>query len=268
VTPLAWPLPGETQIVTTPFGYVPGYPGPGNFHLGLDLRAVLGTPVSNVGPGYVDFADWNGGYGWCVICRITLSDGEWEVRHGHLQRFNVVAGQKVSPGDIVGFADSTGHSTGNHLHWEVRRPGSYPVDPANWRLTHTLEEDMTEDETNELITARLLLHNADNMAHRSATGSVTIHAVTHEGNPESHRSPTGSLTAFNAEHFRDDHQYLAQMRDAMKAIRRRSEEAVRDGIRDFWVKLIRRNVVVKIPPLPGETTPEPTVPGPESPVVV
>ena len=38
----------------------------------------------------------------------------------HLSQINVAAGQKLKPGDLIGVEGSTGHSTGSHLHWEIR----------------------------------------------------------------------------------------------------------------------------------------------------
>jgi murein DD-endopeptidase MepM/ murein hydrolase activator NlpD len=265
--------------ITCPFGYVPGYPGPGNYHLGLDLGAFYGQEIRINAPSRIIFAGWNGGYGQCVQAISTLDDGEWLQLFGHMIDFRVWYGQTVEPGDVLGRADSTGHSTGNHLHWGIRRLDGNWQDPYAWRLAHSLEEDMTEEETKALIAqaidayarehealtlARKEQHEDDSLAHRGDSGSVTIHSISHETNPQSHRSPAGALTAFNAEHYTDDHQYLAEMVGAMKQIRRRSEMAVREAIEDFWVKMIRRNVVAKVPlptPPPEGHTPEPPTPG-------
>src|SRR3546814_18527562 len=50
-----------------------------------------------------------------------------ETRYGHMSRFVVQSGQHVKKGDIIGYVGSTGRSTGNHLHYEVRIDGA----PAN-----------------------------------------------------------------------------------------------------------------------------------------
>src|SRR3546814_15188163 len=51
-----------------------------------------------------------------------------ETRYGHMSRFVVHSGQHVKKGDIIGYVGSTGRSTGNHLHYEVRIAGA-PVTP-------------------------------------------------------------------------------------------------------------------------------------------
>jgi murein DD-endopeptidase MepM/ murein hydrolase activator NlpD len=75
--------------------------------------------------GKVTVADWNGGYGLLVVVE---HGGGLQTRYAHLSRLGVVAGQRVSQGDIVGLVGSTGHSTGPHLHYELRRNGQ-PVNP-------------------------------------------------------------------------------------------------------------------------------------------
>jgi murein DD-endopeptidase MepM/ murein hydrolase activator NlpD len=52
-----------------------------------------------------------------------------ETRYGHLSGYNVVAGQHVHKGDVIGYVGSTGRSTGPHLHYEVRIGGE-AVDPT------------------------------------------------------------------------------------------------------------------------------------------
>jgi len=104
--------------------YVSGYTFNPN-HKGVDYGAVAGEPVYASHSGVVEFAGWNSyGYGNMVDLR---SDKYWS-RYAHLQMVNVVAGQTVPKGYIIGFADSTGNSTGDHLHFELRING-VPVDP-------------------------------------------------------------------------------------------------------------------------------------------
>jgi murein DD-endopeptidase MepM/ murein hydrolase activator NlpD len=96
------------------------------FHPGIDLAAPYGTPVYATADGTVLRAGWNsGGYGNLV----EIDHGRGIVtRYGHMSKILVRAGQKVTRGQEVGEVGSTGRSTGNHLHYEVRIDNS-PVNP-------------------------------------------------------------------------------------------------------------------------------------------
>lgn len=96
------------------------------FHAGIDLPAPQGAAVQATAPGSVVGAGWCGGYGWCV----TLDHGGGVFTlYGHLSRIDVAAGQGVARGQEIGLVGSTGHSTGPHLHYEVRTNGR-PIDPV------------------------------------------------------------------------------------------------------------------------------------------
>ena len=74
------------------------------------------------------FAGWYGGYGNCV--RIAHANN-FETLYGHLSRIVVRVGQEVTLGEKIGEVGSTGHSTGTHLHYEVRKNGK-PVNPIKF----------------------------------------------------------------------------------------------------------------------------------------
>jgi murein DD-endopeptidase MepM/ murein hydrolase activator NlpD len=95
-------------------------------HPGIDLAAPYGTPVYATADGTVLRAGWNnGGYGNLV----EIDHGRGIVtRYGHMSAILVQAGQHVTRGQQVGRVGSTGRSTGNHLHYEVRIDDS-PVNP-------------------------------------------------------------------------------------------------------------------------------------------
>jgi murein DD-endopeptidase MepM/ murein hydrolase activator NlpD len=95
-------------------------------HPGIDLAAPYGTPVYATADGTVLRAGWNnGGYGNLV----EIDHGRGIVtRYGHMSKIVVAEGQHVTRGQQVGFVGSTGRSTGNHLHYEVRIDNS-PVNP-------------------------------------------------------------------------------------------------------------------------------------------
>jgi murein DD-endopeptidase MepM/ murein hydrolase activator NlpD len=101
------------------------FSGEGAIHTGVDLSAPEGTPVHAAADGIVVSAEWSGGYGRLV--RIDHGDG-LQTYYGHLSQFEVVAGQEIRRGDLIGLSGGTGRSTGPHLHYEVRMDGT-PVNP-------------------------------------------------------------------------------------------------------------------------------------------
>ena len=95
-------------------------------HPGIDLAGSYGTPIYATADGTVLRAGWNnGGYGNMV----ELDHGRGIVtRYGHMSAVLVHAGDHVTRGEQIGRMGSTGRSTGNHLHYEVRIDGR-PVNP-------------------------------------------------------------------------------------------------------------------------------------------
>ncbi len=112
--------------ISSPFGTrVHPILGDVRMHTGIDFAAGTGDPIKAAGPGIVVWAGPRGGYGNAVI--IDHRNG-LATLYGHQSRVNVVVGQKVSSGQVVGFVGQTGLATGPHLHFEVRELG-VPVDP-------------------------------------------------------------------------------------------------------------------------------------------
>jgi peptidoglycan hydrolase-like protein with peptidoglycan-binding domain len=102
-----------------------GYPG-GRKHDGIDFPAPLGTAIGAAGVGTVTFAGWNsGGYGNLMVVQHRLGYQTW---YAHQSRFAVGVGARVAGGVRIGYVGSTGHSTGPHLHFEVRLNG-VPINP-------------------------------------------------------------------------------------------------------------------------------------------
>ena len=94
-----------------------------NVHHGLDIRAGLGAPLYAVDSGVIVYAGPNGyGYGNLVV--IDHGNG-WQSVYGHLSQWNVVCGQSVSVGTLIGLAGATGNASGAHLHFELRYNGGY-----------------------------------------------------------------------------------------------------------------------------------------------
>ncbi len=99
----------------------------GRMHKGIDIAGPVGTPIDAAADGTVIAAGWNaGGYGNLV--EIRHSDGT-TTRYGHNSRLSVSVGQIVRQGQQVAEMGSTGHSTGSHLHFEIRPSGGDAVNP-------------------------------------------------------------------------------------------------------------------------------------------
>jgi len=95
-------------------------------HAGLDMATTIGTPIRPVMAGRVIKAERDAGYGNHVIVE---HDGGWESLYAHMSRIRVSVGQSVSMNTVLGEVGSTGHSTGPHLHLEIREDGKL-VNPA------------------------------------------------------------------------------------------------------------------------------------------
>lgn len=97
-------------------------------HKGLDIGASYGTSIVAAANGTVKSASYSGGYGNLVI--IDHGNGV-ETYYAHCSQITVSAGQTVEAGDLIARVGSTGSSTGNHCHFEVRVNGSQ-VNPQNY----------------------------------------------------------------------------------------------------------------------------------------
>jgi hypothetical protein len=90
-----------------------------------------GTRIGAAGVGVVEFAGFNtGGYGNLVVVRHRLGFTTW---YAHMSRIAVRAGQAVTGGTTLGYVGATGHATGPHLHFELRR-NAVPIDPVPYML--------------------------------------------------------------------------------------------------------------------------------------
>jgi murein DD-endopeptidase MepM/ murein hydrolase activator NlpD len=101
-------------------------------HSGVDLAAPYGTPVYAGGDATVKRAQWVSGYGRYV--ELDHVNG-YQTAYAHMSRIadGLKPGMRVKQGQIVGYVGSTGNSTGNHLHYEVRVNGR-PVDALSVKL--------------------------------------------------------------------------------------------------------------------------------------
>jgi murein DD-endopeptidase MepM/ murein hydrolase activator NlpD len=91
-------------------------------HEGVDYGAPVGTPVWAVGDGQVRQAGWNGGCGKSVTLRHRNG---YETVYCHLSGIAVSTGKAVSQKQVIGWVGATGLATGPHLHYAVKRGGSF-----------------------------------------------------------------------------------------------------------------------------------------------
>lgn len=101
----------------------PGHP---HGHRGTDIAAPAGSPIRSVEAGTVSWAGWQRGYGLCV--QVDHGHGR-STFYAHCSRIDVRPGQAVGAGSCIAKVGSTGHSTGPHLHFELREHGRQ-VDPS------------------------------------------------------------------------------------------------------------------------------------------
>lgn len=97
-------------------------------HNGIDMAAPKGTPIYTPIGGVVKFAGRQGGYGNVVKIRHSLG---YETVYAHMSKIDVKKGDTVSRWTKVGEVGTTGRSTGNHLHYEIRRYGE-PLNPRKF----------------------------------------------------------------------------------------------------------------------------------------
>ncbi len=115
-----WPVHG---VLTSGFGWRWG-----RMHEGIDLAVPNGTPVVSAASGTVIVAGWMGGYGNLVV---VDHGGGISTAYGHNTSVTVGVGQQVSQGSLIAYSGNTGHSTGPHVHFEVRINGA-AVDPLGY----------------------------------------------------------------------------------------------------------------------------------------
>ena len=115
-----WPVQG---ILTSYFGWRWG-----RMHEGIDIAVGNGTPVVSSASGTVIVSGWMGGYGNLVV--VDHGNGI-ATAYGHNTSVAVGVGQSVAQGQVIAYSGSTGHSTGPHVHFEVRVNGG-AVDPLGY----------------------------------------------------------------------------------------------------------------------------------------
>jgi murein DD-endopeptidase MepM/ murein hydrolase activator NlpD len=124
--PSIWPVDG---VLMSSYGErTDPFSGEGAYHTGVDISAPIGTPAHVTADGIVVFADRSGGYGRLVV--VDHGNG-FETYYAHLSQFDVVPGQEIRQGELVGAVGASGRVTAPHLHYEVRLRKA-PVNPYRY----------------------------------------------------------------------------------------------------------------------------------------
>jgi murein DD-endopeptidase MepM/ murein hydrolase activator NlpD len=110
------------------------------FHSGQDFHAPIGTPVYATGDGTVESAQYNDGYGNCII--IDHGFG-LKTLYAHLSKFLVKPGQVVRRGENIALSGNSGISDGPHLHYEVIKDG-VKVNPMTYILDEISPSELQE----------------------------------------------------------------------------------------------------------------------------
>ncbi len=121
--PSIWPVDG--RLIGAFGDRRDPFSGAQSFHTGVDISAPYATPVRATADGVVVHADYSAGYGRLVI--IDHGAGV-QTYYAHLSRFDVIPGQEIRRGEVVGALGGSGRVTAPHLHYEVRVAGN-PVNP-------------------------------------------------------------------------------------------------------------------------------------------
>jgi len=137
----AWPV--KSQTITQTYGCIvtafarKSYPacneglGNGGFHNGVDIDTDTGDLVYAVMDGTISGVGNLGKYAYGKWITINLNNG-LTVLYGHLAAQSVSVGQHVKMGDIIGYSDSTGYSTGSHLHFSVYATNTFQIQQKSY----------------------------------------------------------------------------------------------------------------------------------------
>jgi murein DD-endopeptidase MepM/ murein hydrolase activator NlpD len=139
VIPSLWPVNGK---VTSRFGEREDpFSGEGAFHTGVDISVPDGTPVHAAADGIVYHAEYAGRYGRVVIIDHGNGMRTW---YAHLSHFEVIPGQEIRRGEVIGMSGASGRVTSANLHFEVRM-GNTAVNPYPYLMRSVMLQQVQPD---------------------------------------------------------------------------------------------------------------------------
>jgi murein DD-endopeptidase MepM/ murein hydrolase activator NlpD len=116
ITPNRWPIRGW---ITSRYGWR-YFNHKREFHSGLDIATLYGSVIKSAADGKVEFSGWKASYGRLVVIDHGRGMQTW---YGHNSSNIVKTGQFVKKGDLIAKIGTSGHTTGPHLHYEIRING-------------------------------------------------------------------------------------------------------------------------------------------------
>jgi murein DD-endopeptidase MepM/ murein hydrolase activator NlpD len=141
-TPVQWPI-APSSDVSSGFGWrvAPCSWGCSSDHQGVDFDPGRGTSIHAVADGVVIESSSDGGLGQHVVIEHNINGQKVQTIYGHMifGSQTVTVGQIIARGTIIGLVGSTGASTGDHLHFEVRPGGGDAVEPLSWLAKNVTE---------------------------------------------------------------------------------------------------------------------------------
>ena len=138
IVPSMWPVNGR---LLSSFGdREDPFSGEGAFHRGVDISAPMGTPVHSAADGVVYQAEYSSGWGRMVV--VDHGNG-MRTLYAHLSRYEVVPGQEIRRGMVVGYSGQSGRATSPHLHFEVLR-GGVAVNPYPYLAKSSLVQTTSD----------------------------------------------------------------------------------------------------------------------------
>ncbi|SFG48357.1 Murein DD-endopeptidase MepM and murein hydrolase activator NlpD, contain LysM domain [Oribacterium sp. WCC10] len=123
-----WPVPSSSRISSEFGSRESPTEGASTYHKGIDIAASTGSNVIAAAGGKVVIATYSASAGNYIM--ISHGSSTYTV-YMHMSKLNVSEGDEVSQGDVIGAVGSTGYSTGPHLHFGIRKDGTY-VNPGNY----------------------------------------------------------------------------------------------------------------------------------------
>lgn len=129
-----WPLSSAKTLTSLFGGRIHPLTGKPNNHTGIDVAAAGGTPIMTTKSGVVITSTYNNSYGNYVV--VSHGNGQ-STLYAHMRKRAAKVGDTVKQGQVIGYVGTTGSSSGNHLHYEIRLNGSR-VDPLNYYKGSTL----------------------------------------------------------------------------------------------------------------------------------